>query len=87
MPAAQRTDVERHNNLVFVAILVALLLSFLDGNSVLLMVETAARVVVVVLVGYGCVRWRRGYFGHWTSWVTLVLALVSLLRIVQVFAS
>jgi hypothetical protein len=87
MPAQPRTDVERHNNLVFVAILVALVLSFVDGGEALEMVEVACRVVVVVLVGYALVRWQRDYFSHWTSWLALVLGAVSLLRVVQLFGA
>jgi hypothetical protein len=82
-----RSDLERHNNLIFIAILVALVLSFFDGGGVVLMVETAARVVVVVLVVYGLVRWKREYFSHWTSWLSLLLALVSAARVYQLFVA
>ena len=70
MATTERTDVERHNNLVFVAIVVALVLSFVSNNQIAFVVEVVARVLVVVLVGYGLVTFRRGYFSHWTSWLT-----------------
>jgi len=83
--APPRTDVERHNNLVFAAIVVALVLSFVPENPIAFAAEVASRVVVVVLVAYGLVRFRRGYLSHWTSWLSILLAVASVLRLVQVF--
>lgn len=85
MESAQRTDVERHNNLVFVAIVVALVLSFVNNSSIAFGVEVVARVLVVVLVVYGLFTFRRVYFSHWTSWLTSLLAVASLLRLVEMF--
>ncbi len=85
MASPERTEVERHNNLVFIAIVIALVLTFVDSNRIAFGVEVIARAVVVVLVGYGLAVFRRGYFSHWTSWLTTLLALASILRLVQMF--
>lgn len=83
----ERSDVERYNNLVFGAILGALVLSFVDGNRIALAAELAFRAAVVVLVVVGVVRFRRDYFSHWTSWLTTVIAVLSLSRFVQAFTA
>ena len=85
MSEQNRAEVERFNNLVFAAVLGALVLSFLDGNALVLGAELACRAVVVVLVVVALVRFRRDYFVHWTSWLTTVIAVLSLSRFVQAF--
>ncbi len=83
--SADRTEIERFNNIVFGAILVALLLSFVDDNSLVLAVELACRATVVVLVAVAVVRFRRDYFSHWTSWLATAVALLSVFRLLAVF--
>lgn len=80
-----RGAVERHNNLVVGAVLLAIVLSFVPADPAVV-VEAAARAAVVALVGYGLVRWRRDYFSHWTSWLAVVLTVASAFRLAQVLA-
>jgi len=86
VPEQTRAPVERFNNLVFVALLGGLLLSFVNEGGAALAAELAFRVAVVVLVVVGLVRFRGGYFSHWTSYLSAVLALLSAFRVVQVLA-
>lgn len=83
MPA-DRTEIERFNNIVFGAILIALLLSFVEDNTLVLTVELACRASVLVLVGVAIFRFRRSYFTHWTSWLATVVATLSLFRFLSV---
>lgn len=84
-PKPARSPVERFNNLVFFALLGALLLSFVDGSAVALGAEAAFRVAVVALVVVGLVRFSGSYFSHWTSYLAAVVAVLSAFRLVQVF--
>ena len=85
MPEQSRTPVERFNTLVFVVLLGALLLSFVTDNAMAFGAEVAFRVAVVVLVVVGLFRFRGGYFSHWTSYLAAIVAVLSLVRLVQVF--
>lgn len=85
MPEQPRTEVERFNNVVFVAILGALVLSFFDDDPILLGAELACRIVVIGLFFVALVRFRGDYFSHWTSWLTGVIAALSVSRILQLF--
>lgn len=76
---------ERFNSLVFGAVFGALVLSFVGDSGIALALELIFRAVVVVLVVVALVRFRRGYFSHWTSWLTVTIAVLSLSRFLQAF--
>ena len=84
MTETTRTPVERFNTVAFVALLVALALSFAERSTLVVALELASRTAVVVLVVVGLARFRRGYFSHWTSYLAAVVAVLSLVRLVQV---
>jgi hypothetical protein len=77
--------IERYNNLAFGAVLIALLLSFVEGNTIALAVELACRAAVIVLVVVAMVRFRRDYFSHWTSWLATLLAVLGATRLLAAF--
>ena len=83
-PGTTRTPVERLNTIVFGVLLVALALSFAERSPLVVALELASRAAVVVLVAVGLVRFRRAYFSHWTSYLAAVIAVLSLVRLVQV---
>lgn len=84
VPERTRTPLERFNTWIFVVLVVALALSFAQRTTGVVVVEMLLRVTVIALVVVGLVRFRRGYFSHWTSYLAGVVALLSVFRILQV---